>query len=88
MWTKEKPTKPGYYWYRWGAIVKIIEGVGATGTPLVYRFVGSEFENNAELMIGDFWSEPVQPPQQAEPLFIRKRWGLWTARTASRQKGV
>jgi hypothetical protein len=58
-WTREKPSRPGFYWYR---------GHGRTRPPIAVEvsdgavwLCGHEVERHVEEMSGE-WFGPLEPP--------------------------
>lgn len=74
MWTKEPPSKPGFYWHRISEvapynapeIVEVVEGQAfpGSGRELRVRVLGSDEELAVtHVLSGGEWSGPLIPPQ-------------------------
>jgi len=62
-WTKEKPTKDGYYWYKDKITMQMIAFVDAS-TEAVEFFVFPE-ETCLDALDGE-WAGPIQEPMEAD----------------------
>jgi hypothetical protein len=68
MWTKVKPTRPGWYWWKLmpgdGGFARIvtIRRRGIMSHDLEVVFMGSERIESLEEVDGEFWSEQILPP--------------------------
>ena len=62
MWTKEKPTKPGFYWYRYESddVGPEVAGINDKGDVI---FLGEDVLNFGVHDDMEFWSEPLTPPE-------------------------
>jgi hypothetical protein len=64
-WTTDKPTKPGWYWYRGecdGHTVKVIHFIDDDGN-------GPYLATSEDLALNDLdgeWAGPVEPPLQGQ----------------------
>jgi hypothetical protein len=64
-WTREKPIKPGWYWYRGecdGKIVKVLHFIDDDGD-------GPYLATSDDVALGDLageWSGPVEPPLSSQ----------------------
>lgn len=69
MWTENTPTKPGYYWWRYGGlsgnprIVKIQHG--AEGLWMTY--FGTDMRERPGSVLGVFWPDPILCPDGSAP---------------------
>lgn len=64
-WTSEKPTKPGWYWVRYGGWdrVKYVHCVSNQGTPSVLRVeMPDGWFEDVHNVDGQWSSEPIAPP--------------------------
>lgn len=67
-WTKEKPTKPGYYWLRrkWydDEPVKVHRYEnGGEIAELVVREIAVDTEYDINDLVDEKWSGPIEPPK-------------------------
>lgn len=61
-WTKEKPTKPGFYWLKhkgWCGVVQIVKDYDSVLTP------GSDEDSDIGGIVaeGGLWADPLYPPE-------------------------
>lgn len=69
MWTKELPTQPGFYWWRFGGekgnprIVKVYQG----DAGLWVSYFGLETIERLGHADGVFWTEPIICPDGTKP---------------------
>lgn len=63
MWTKEAPTVPGFYWYRFQGKSEVVECCDWTSSLFDFYFTGNDEPHRKELMTGEFWSVPIQAPE-------------------------
>lgn len=72
-WTKEKPTEPGYYWYRfvWGGkfagkselrLIKVYGSQAAPDTELRIAFHGTDWDSDLSEITDGEWAGPIEPP--------------------------
>lgn len=74
QWTSDKPTKPGWYWYREKSgdvyIVQVEEDNDWIGPGdldyerfLMAKFIEAEFGERVDRMSGGEWAGPLEPPR-------------------------
>jgi len=63
MWTKEKPTEPGYYWYRYNSYCK--PEIYQLFIKLSVLYAAINFYPDAMEVsgLGGEWSERIEPPK-------------------------
>lgn len=64
MWTKTPPTEPGYYWHRKDGETRVVHVYNSCGLPFDVTFHGTPFVERADRLRGEFWSEPIKPPEE------------------------
>jgi hypothetical protein len=71
MWTKEIPSAPGYYWWRYSnekgnpRIVKILRNYNG----LFVTYFGTEIMEPLGVTPGVFWTDPIVCPDGDRPVF-------------------
>ena len=73
VWTTEKPTKPGQYWYRDKGLppdIIVVEGDGSDKEPLIVRWECASDEL-VENIIGE-WAGPIPAPLDARAAQIEE----------------
>ena len=67
IWTKEKPTKPGWYWWRLHSGPTAYKGMREIirhGNLLQWRLSDGDLQAIPEC--DGFWSGPIPPPEPQE----------------------
>lgn len=65
MWTKEAPKKPGFYWFKWpNGGREVFEATEWGPFSLTFRRIAHSTPLDINRFpIGEFWSEPITPPE-------------------------
>ena len=74
VWTKDKPTKAGYYWYR-EARTYVVEVCFVRGERIVYK-CGHDCDKDLSELAGE-WAGPIPEPREPRtPVAVREGVGL------------
>lgn len=67
-WTKERPTKEGWYWLKWpGGGVEVVRLVGYLGIDFTVFYTDAEHTDRLSVLDKrTVWAGPIPQPQDAE----------------------